>query len=229
MPAGQVSCAGRWELYTSLRPRQEVLFKRVGDAVSHVERLVRGWAPRELVLWPPMVFVEAMAAVVLCRLWQRAIPGVDYRGLWTTLVMVIFWFLMFSVVVSLGRFVALWWSIAKIMREFLTLPMTQAYDRIPPMYARSFGRYLDQVVPSMSNFDIPVRPVGRGRRRLFQGRTNPPRGSWHNLLIEPTVSSTTRSSTKPPWRSRGGTRSRINPFRRESKRSRPSWRFTRMR
>ena len=71
--------------------------------------------------------------------------------------MVIFWFLMFSVVVSLGRFVALWWSIAKIMREFLTLPMTQAYDRIPPMYARSFGRYLDQVVPSMSNFDIPVR------------------------------------------------------------------------
>ena len=138
-PEGQVPLADSWELYKLQRPRQKILFGRLAETGKLVERLVRGLLPGELVLWPPMLFAEAMAAIVLFRLWQRAIPGVDFRGGWMTLTMTIFWFLMFSVVVSLGRFILLWLSIAKITREFLMLPMADAYDRIPPIYARSFG------------------------------------------------------------------------------------------
>jgi hypothetical protein len=155
--AGQVPEPDSWQLYQPRGARQQVMFGRLAEKAKLVERLIRAWLPRELMFSPPMLFAEAMAVVVLFRLWQRSIPGVDFRGAWMTLTMTILWFLMFSVVVSLGRFVALWWSIAGITREFLMLPMASAYDRIPPMYARSFGRYLDRITPSMLNFEIPAR------------------------------------------------------------------------
>ena len=131
--------------------------KRLRDATEVADRLVRGWLPPELMLWPPMLAAEVAAGIVFLRLWQRSVPGVDFSGGWTTLAMIIFWFLMFSVVVSLGRFIALWRAICLMTHEFLSLPMARAYDRIPPVYTRSFGRYLDRIIPSMSNLEIPVR------------------------------------------------------------------------
>ena len=153
----QAESSDTWELYQPRGARQRVMVGRLAENGQRVERLIRRWLPSELLFWPPMLFAESMAAIVLFRLWQRAIPSVDFRGDWMTFTMTILWFLMFSVIVALGRFIALWWSISGITREFLALPMVLAFDRIPPMYARSFGRYLDRIKPSLLNFEIPVR------------------------------------------------------------------------
>jgi hypothetical protein len=144
-------------VYDPWRPRQKYLVARLASATAVVQRLVRNWLPQELMLWPPMLAGEAIAVIVLFRLWQRSVPSVDFRGGGTTLAMTVIWFSWFSVAMSLGRFVKLWRSIAKITREFLTLPMVRAYDRIPPTYSRTFGRYLDKITPSLSNLEIPVR------------------------------------------------------------------------
>ncbi len=154
---GPGQASGSWVLYKPQRRGQRTMAQRLRRAHVGADRLVRGWLPPRLMLWPPMLAAEVAAVVVLFRLWQRSVPSVDFPGGWTILAMTIFWFLMFSVVVSLGRFIALWRAIAMMTREFLALPMIRAYDRIPPIYTRSFGRYLDQIIPSMENLELPVR------------------------------------------------------------------------
>jgi hypothetical protein len=105
---------------------------------------------------PTVIVAFGVMTIVLVRLWQRTIPSVDFAGN-TRLVMCGIWFLAFAVVVVLCRFILLWRAIRSLLRDLARLPILGSYDRIPPLFSRTYGRYLDEARPSIANLAIPVR------------------------------------------------------------------------
>ena len=143
-----------------IRPRSKVVrlrLMRVARYTKQVKYLVQITFPPGLLVQIPLAAALLAAVAVLVRLLQRATPSVDFPGGWTTLLMVTIWLLGVSVLLTLGRFVAVWLATATILREVATWPMMQAFDRIPRQYARSFGRYLDQARPTVRVLAVPVQ------------------------------------------------------------------------
>ena len=221
----QAPSSGSRALYEARRPRQHAMFARLKETGELVDTVVRDLLPIKLLFWPPMLFAEAMAAVALFRLCERAIPSVDFRGHWVVVLMSIIWFLVFSVVISLGRFVLLWRYIDRITRDFLTLPMVLAYQRIPPMYAPGSGA---TSIGSNRRFTTLRSPCGSGRLSPagFHLVSKQPSASGFSKNLPAMVSarSRTRTSMRPFKRLLRGTRTRKEMFPKALKPSRPCWR-----
>jgi hypothetical protein len=119
---------------------------------------------REVVPRPLVIFALAVLCFVLARLLHRMIPSVDFRG-YTWAVLFWVWFLVVTVVFALIRFIWLWQAIVDLLRFFTSLPMLCAYDRVPPAFSRTFGRYLGQFSLRRIALAIPVQQwvaVARG-------------------------------------------------------------------
>ena len=102
--------------------------------------------------------------IVLFRLIHRTVPSVDF-GDWTVWVNIWIWCLVLTVVFSLFRFLVLWKAIKDMLRVFTSLPLLEAYGRVPPALSRTFGRYLGQFGLTRLGLSIPVQQwieVARG-------------------------------------------------------------------
>jgi hypothetical protein len=131
--------------------------QRVIDLRAAAAEVVEGWVPSRVLLRPAVLAGVGLVAIAMIRLCQRSLPGVDFPGWWTTLIMAVISFLALSIVITLGRFVCLWEAIGEFLREPVHWPMAPAYDRIPAPYAASLGRYLDRVRPSLASLNVLVK------------------------------------------------------------------------
>ena len=104
---------------------------------------------------PLVLFASLVLACTLIRQLHRMIPSIDFQG-WTWVVLFWIWFLVVTVGVALIRFVWLWKAIEDLLRVFTSLPMLNAYGRVPPALSRTFGRYLGQFRLQRLSLSIPV-------------------------------------------------------------------------
>jgi uncharacterized membrane protein len=116
---------------------------------------------------PYVIAALGMGIVVLARLYERSLPTPDFPGWQTTAMIAAIWFLALTVVIALGRFLSIWAAVSALLLELVRLPMVQAYDRIPPQFSRAFGRYLDQIRPSLTSLTIPVHQWATVAERFY--------------------------------------------------------------
>jgi hypothetical protein len=132
------------------------------DRQLNVERLLRHPVPLAFCR-PAVLFPVLLMAIVLLRVRERSLPTPDFRvgTAWYSSahawVMTVLWFLGLSIVVMLARFLLIWKNVRLLLRDYLQAPMVRAYDRIPPVFSRQMGRYLDHWRPSLSMLAIPVQ------------------------------------------------------------------------
>jgi hypothetical protein len=115
--------------------------------------------PWPVALWGRLWHVTAstLALIVLVCLTQRALSSVDFPGRQTTALMTAIWFLALTVILALSRFLQIWLSLRRLLRQYMALPMARAFDRIPPIFSRSFGRYLDRTHELGELLTIPIQ------------------------------------------------------------------------
>ena len=102
-----------------------------------------------------MLFATGAMFLVLVRLSHRTVASVDFgRDTWWVNFWI--WFLALTVLLSLFRFLLLWKAIEDMLRVFTSLPMLEAYGRVPPAFSRRFGRYLGQFRLKRLSLSIPI-------------------------------------------------------------------------
>lgn len=156
-PASQGQAAGNPPPERLDRPEAERRLGLMRTAHEEAKRRVRQVLPSAL--WERFWVVSALAVgvIVLLRLGQRSIPTVDFPGSWTTFIMIVAWFLALTVILALSRLLLVWQGLDRLLRRFVRLPMYRAFDRIPPVFSRSFGRYLDKPRTTPELLAIPVQ------------------------------------------------------------------------
>ncbi len=121
-------------------------------------------SPMALLRHTVILFATGTMFFVLMRLVQRTVAVADFgeRTVWLNIWI---WCLVLTVVFSLFRFVLLWKAIQDMLRVFTSLPLLDAYGRVPPALSRTFGRYLGQFRLTRLGGSIPVQKwieVARG-------------------------------------------------------------------
>ncbi|MFO0908710.1 MAG: hypothetical protein U0794_10180 [Isosphaeraceae bacterium] len=149
------------ERYDPARPQAYEEVRELFDGYLDCARLARMMSPKNRADRIPGLVATGVGLIVLARLIQQTVPVVDFPGITTYLMIVWVWFLGLTVMLALCRFALLWRRLGTLLRQFARLPMTRAYDRLPPAFTRSFGRYLDQDTPYSESLVVPVQQWAR--------------------------------------------------------------------
>jgi hypothetical protein len=123
---------------------------------DRVEWLTKSIIPTHIHASPVGLAASTILVIALLRLSARTIPTADFRE-YTVALSVSIWFLAMTVVVSLFRFMLLWKATQNLLRVYTSLPMLDAYGRIPEAFSRAFGRYLAESGMKRLHLSIPVQ------------------------------------------------------------------------
>ncbi len=171
------------------RPSADLRFASFKDAYEDARHRVRALFPAALWvgLWHVSRHVPGRDHF-RCALCLCAIPTVDFTGGWTTALMAAIWFLALTVVLALSRFLQIWVSLRRLLRLYMGLPMARAFDRIPPIFSRSFGRYLDRTHKPGELLTIPIQQWAMVAEGFDQRELTPLLMTRYNDGLEVTTS-----------------------------------------
>jgi len=131
-------------------------FGSIAERGREIEALLTRFVPGRLVDNPACLLGVLVVLIIVMRLLLSFVPTVD--GYRFNLAMIgAICLLIFSVLISLYRFMIVWGRIKALLDELSSLNhLLPAFDRIPKFYSRLLGRYLDGARPRLSDLTIPV-------------------------------------------------------------------------
>lgn len=139
-------------------PRDSVLYhvrRRIKERADKLDACLRRPYPWPL-RHPGLLLPLLLLFLTFVRLSKKFVSTFD--DFWFCCLMVSFFVVLsLAVVMSFFRLWLIWGHLEKLFRELTFLPMLHAYERVPSLLTRMYGRYLDNLEPRFSHLTIAVQ------------------------------------------------------------------------
>ncbi len=159
--------AGLWMLYHLHRLYIVDRLKPEGSNFgADLDRLMFPWFPIGLTR-PAFLLAAVVFALGVFKLFDRFVAPVDGLN-FGRIMFTAFAFCSAAIATALVRFVRLWRGLKVLLQQAGQLPFQRAFDRLPSVVTRTYGRYLDRARPRRSTIELPVKQWQATARALCE-------------------------------------------------------------